>query len=133
MLYFNNKNLNELFDEFVGNTKNAFEGALLDSDIIENDEAYLVSINMPGVSKENVNMDFKDNTLYIDVKKDDTKKEKDLKYVLKERCEVYGKRSFTLGDVESENIKAKLDNGVLNVILPKKVKTKEEKKFITIE
>lgn len=133
MLYFNNKNLSDLFDDFVSGAKNAYEGALIEADVMENDKAYLVSVNLPGVAKENVSIDFKDGTLSLDVKKDDEKKEENTKYVIRERSNVYGKRSFYLGECQSEGIKAKLENGVLNVVIPKKVETQSEAQSISIE
>lgn len=133
MLYFNNKNLNELFDGFQSAAKNAYEGALIEADVTENDKAYLVSVNLPGVAKENVGIDFKDGTIYINVKKEDAKKDKDEKYLIHERNTVYGKRSFYLGECESESIKAKLENGVLNVVVPKKELKENESQSINIE
>ncbi len=93
----------------------------------EGEFAYHIEADLPGVKKEDISVETKDNVLTISGErkhKDEVKKED---YYKLESS--YGKfvRSFTLPDgVDSENINASCENGVLEVVIPKL--TKEEKK-----
>lgn len=91
-------------------------------DVKEDDKAYVVHAEMPGVNKEDIHVNVEGNTVSIaaEVKKETEQKEGE-KVIHSERY--YGKvfRSFTLGqDVDEANAKAKFDNGVLELTLPKK-------------
>lgn len=91
-------------------------------DVKEDDKAYTVHAEMPGVKKEDIHVSVEGNTVSItaEVKKETEQKEGE-KVIHSERY--YGKvyRSFTLGqDVDDANSKAKFDNGVLELTLPKK-------------
>ncbi len=92
----------------------------------EDEKGYYVEADLPGVKKEDIHLDIKDNVLTISGErktKDEVKKEDYYKVET-----TYGKfeRSFTLpDDVDVDNIEAKSENGALEVTLPKK---KEEVK-----
>lgn len=96
--------------------------------------AYHVEVDLPGVKKEDISVDVKDNVLTISGErkhKEEIKKED--YYKLESN---YGKfqRSFTLPkNADSENISASCDNGVLEVTIPKLGEEKEEKKKIDIK
>lgn len=94
-------------------------------DVKEDDKAYTVHAEMPGVKKEDIHVNVEGNTVSItaEVKKETERKEGE-KVIHSERY--YGKvyRSFSLGqDVDDANAKAKFDNGVLELVLPKKAAT----------
>jgi HSP20 family protein len=99
----------------------------------EGEFAYHVEADLPGVKKEDINVDTKDNVLTISGERNHKEEvTKDDYYKLESS---YGKfqRSFTLPDgVDSENIKASCENGVLEVTIPK-LTTKEDKKKIEVE
>ncbi|PLY14238.1 Hsp20/alpha crystallin family protein [Sulfurimonas sp. CVO] len=86
----------------------------------EGKEAYHIDVDLPGVKKEDINVDVKDNILIISGKRE-TKSEikKDEYYKIESS---YGKfqRSFTLPEkVDLENISASCEDGVLEVVIPK--------------
>jgi HSP20 family protein len=86
----------------------------------EGKEAYYIDVDLPGVKKEDINVDVKDNILIISGKRE-TKSEikKDEYYKIESS---YGKfqRSFTLPEkVDLENISASCEDGVLEVVIPK--------------
>ena len=89
---------------------------------------------MPGVSKENISIDYENGYVTIAAKTNKSKDEKDKEgnYIRRERYSGFYSRSYYVGDVDRESIKAKLDNGVLSIVVPK-VKAEEQKKAITIE
>lgn len=90
-------------------------------DIVENDNGYVVSAELPGVQKNEIDIDIKDNTLTISGEKKFEKKEEKDNYLRVERS--YGKfqRSLYLDqNVDREKISAKYKDGILQVTLPKK-------------
>lgn len=90
-------------------------------DIYETKDSYMVSADVPGIKKEDIDIDFKDNILTVrGEKKFEEKSDKD-NYVRVERK--YGKfvRSFSLSDnVEAGKIKASYKDGVLEIKIPKR-------------
>lgn len=127
----NNNNYLNMFDDF----NNFFENALskeMKTNIEETNDGYNLSCEMPGVKKEDIKINFEDGTFTILVNKKENKEEKK-NYIVKERCMTSLKRSFYLDDVEPSSIKAKLDNGILNVTMKKLEEKKNPKKIIEIE
>lgn len=122
---------NDLFADFVSNDFfNSFENyGGFKADIKETKDGYLVDAELPGVDKKDISIEYKNNILTISAKKSEKKNEKNEDYIRKER--VYGdfKRSFNVENVKEELIKAKFENGVLNIELPKEDKNDESYKI----
>ena len=110
--------------------------SLMNTDIKENDNDYELTMNLPGVKKEDVTAELKDGYLTIHATSNQNKDEKDEdgKYIRRERYAGNLSRSFYIGEgVKQEDIKAAFKNGILSITVPKEDKTaKEEKKYITI-
>lgn len=91
-------------------------------DVKEEDKAYVVQAEIPGVTKEDINVTIDGNQVAISAEVKRQKEEKQgEKLVRSERY--YGKvyRAFTLAqDVDEAGAQAKYDNGVLELRLPKK-------------
>ena len=77
--------------------------------------------------------DFDDNTLTIEINQENEKDNSDKSYIRKERSSFSMSRSYYLENGTEEGIKAKLDNGVLNIVIPKTNKPAQNKKLISIE
>ena len=97
-----------------------------------------MSMNLPGFKKEDVKGELKDGYLTITASTDNEESEKDDKgrFIRRERYSGTCSRSFYVGqDVTQEEIRAKFENGVLRLEIPKKeAKPVEEKsRFISIE
>lgn len=98
-------------------------------DIFETPDSYILDADMPGVSKENLEITLDNNTLTISGKVDQTK---GIKFEYQEFELNNYKRSFVVNeDVSTGKIEAKLENGVLNLVIPKSEKTKPRKIEIT--
>lgn len=102
-----------------------FEDVALPSDIridvTENDKEFLVSADLPGAKKEDVHVSVDGNYVSItaEVKKDEEKKEG--RSVIKETYRGTMSRGFTLAsDIDEKAASAKMENGVLNLTLPKR-------------
>ena len=133
----------DLFDDFFAfpKTKRRELPAmpqLMHTDIRESDDGFEISMNLPGYKKENVSAELKDGYLTIKAETSSENEEKDdkFKYVRKERYVGSCSRAFYVGeDITEEDIKARFEDGVLKLQIPKKEAKPavEEKKFIPIE
>ena len=103
-------------------------------DVSENEGAYLVKAELPGVAREDLDVTIKDGVLAINAeRKKEKKDEKDGRVIREERY--YGKfvRSLRLGsDVDESGIEAHYEDGVLNLSLPKAVEVKPRKVDVKI-
>lgn len=111
--------------------------ALMKTDLKENNGNYEISMDLPGVKKENVKIELEDGYMSItacsgsDIEENDSEHN----YIKRERYRGEYKRSFFVGEnIEKEDIKAKFENGVLYITFPKKDPKKlENDKIIEIE
>ncbi|MBR6164491.1 MAG: Hsp20/alpha crystallin family protein [Clostridia bacterium] len=109
---------------------------MMKTDVKETDEGYEVDVDLPGFKKEEIRLELENGTLTISTQKTlENKEEKQGKVLRQERCSGSMSRSFYVGDyVTEEDIKAKYENGVLSLAIPKKEAPKApEKKTICIE
>jgi len=127
-----NNNYLSLFDEFDDFFTDKL-GKDMKTNILENDDNYTVTSEIPGVSKENIKIDVADNNLTIGVNKKNTNKDEKKNYLVKEISETSLSRSFYLDDMDENNITAKMDNGILTITVGKIKEVKPQTKRITIE
>lgn len=101
-------------------------------DIYEKGGDYHIEMDVPGFSKDEIKIEAKKDYLTITAEKSNEESEEDKNYIHRERS--YGKyeRSFYLHDLDSENINAEFNNGVLKITVPKKAES-EDKKYIEIK
>ncbi len=95
------------------------------TDVREQEDQYLVEVDLPGFKKENIQLELKDGYLTITAAKGLDKDTKDAKgtIVRQERYAGTMQRSFYVGDaLKPEEIKAKFEDGVLTLEVPKKDK-----------
>jgi len=96
-------------------------------DILENVNALIVLSDMPGVDSKNVDIDLRDNQLTITGKIDPVEKEGEVSLYREFNWGNY-LRQFTLSEVvDQSKITAKMENGVLRLVLPKVEKAKPQK------
>lgn len=88
------------------------------ADVYESSEAYQVIAELPGYSKDNIDIQFDEKTLTISVKNTSTITQNQDNYLIKERNSNNQNRQFIFKNVDESNIKATLNNGILNVTLP---------------
>lgn len=136
----------DLFDAFFEDfarpaIKPAKQAAALDvmkTDVKESENGYELSMELPGYKKEDISAELKEGTLIISAVKSSETEEKDKndKFIRKERYYGNLSRSFYVGEnVEETDIKAKFEDGVLTLVVPKKEAKPavEERKLIAIE
>jgi len=94
-------------------------------DVSETEKEIIVRADLPGFSKDEVSVNATENTLTIEAKHKEEKKEKGEKYYTVERKFGSFRRVISLPvEVEPEKARARMKDGVLEVILPKKEKKK---------
>jgi len=103
-------------------------------DIDETEDGYMLMAEIPGFTKEEINVSLHDGQLVIKAEhKEESEKKQNGGNVLKERR--YGSfyRSLNFGqNIKEEEISAKYENGVLEMEIPKMAKTTQEAKNITV-
>ena len=133
----------DLFDDFA-RPMNVIHYATptpsaMKTDVKETDAGYELDIDLPGYKKEDVKAELKDGYMTISAEKkseNDEKDDKSGKYLRRERCYGSCSRSFYVGEeVTEEDIKAKFEDGILKISVPKKEPEPavEQTKTIAIE
>ena len=110
---------------------------MMKTDIRETDDSYEVDIDLPGFKKDEISATLEDGYLTISAAKglDKDEKDKEGKYIRQERYAGAMSRSFYVGNaITQEDIKAKYENGILKLTVPKKQPEAVQKnKYIAIE
>ena len=116
----------DMFDVFEPASKG------MNCDIYEQNGVYHVEMDVPGYKKDEISIECHKGTLTIKAKKEFKKDEHEgKKYLRRERRFNSIERSFYLGDIDDEKIKANFTDGTLKITVP--AKAEESKKTITIE
>ena len=110
---------------------------MMKTDIREHDDGYEIDIDLPGFKKDEINVELDDGYLTISAEKslDKDEEKKHGRYIRRERYAGALQRSFYVGDaLTQEDIKAKFEDGILKLSIPKKdPQVVETKKHIAIE
>ncbi|SHI95679.1 heat shock protein Hsp18 [Lutispora thermophila] len=102
-------------------------------DLKETEDKYLVEADLPGVKKENIDIEYDNGNLTISAKRDEVLEDKKENYVRRERHYGELKRSLYIKNVDENNISASFNDGVLKVTLPKLEKGDDRRKRINIQ
>lgn len=103
------------------------------TDVRETKNDYIVEAELPGLSKENIEIKTANDVLTISAKyQRDESEEKD-GYLRRERRSGSFSRSFDISGIDQNNIKAKYEDGLLYISLPKAAKPKDTSRNITID
>ncbi len=126
----------DVFDGFFPK-ETVYNNSVMKTDVYEKDGYYTFDIELPGYAKEDVQMELIDGYLNIKATHNVSNEEKDAKGNLIRSERRFGScsRSFYVGEnIKAEDVKAKFDNGILNIVLPsKEQKSIETKQTVTIE
>jgi HSP20 family molecular chaperone IbpA len=127
----------DMFDELADTAFSAHSvNGIMQTDIRENETCYELSIDLPGVKKENISVELKDNCLVVSASVGPNEDDGNWRYLRRERFVGSLRRSFYVGDqVQQENIHAKFENGTLTLTIPKVIEVPqvEQKNLIAIE
>ena len=114
---FNNYLMEEVVDNTIPNN--------MQCDVYEKDNNYVIELDVPGYSKENLKVEYSNGYISVIGTKDEKQEHTERKYIRKER--IYGlyKRDFYVGKINYEKIDAKYKDGVLVIVIPKSDGRKE--------
>ena len=110
-------------------------------DVSEKKDSYVLEMELPGYTENDVELDLKDRVLTISSKLKDAKKaEKEEKkeaaesvYLIKERRNTTFSRSFTMPeDIDQEKVTAAFKNGLLTVVIPRKAEAQTKRIMISV-
>ncbi len=116
--------LDDFFDDFGKVKMNDMK-----CDVYDDGDNYVVEVDVPGYSKEDIDIDVDKGYLTIAANKSVENDDENKNYIRKER--VYGsvKRQFYVGDIDENAVKASFNDGVLKVVVPKKEEIASKKKI----
>lgn len=101
------------------------------ADVLENDDAFMIKVELPGLDKDQINVDVKENILTIKGERTDENEVKNDKVYQRERFQGKFQRAFSLpSTVEADKIEAEFVDGLLKITIPKA--PKEKPKQITV-
>lgn len=125
-------NFYDMIDNFFSSNWPYGRSFMTDSfrlDVKENDNEYLVEAELPGVKKDEIKLEYNHGRITISVDRDEEIIEEKENYLHQERRKSSMSRSIYLADAKDKDIKAKLDNGVLKIIVPKKDSLKRSRRI----
>ena len=119
--------LDDFFEDFVTHKDNS----MMKCDIYEKDGNYNIEVDLPGFDKKDIKLECKNGYLSITAKREKLEESNSKNYIKKERS--YGEytRTFYLGEIDTNSIEAKFNNGTLCITVPKEEK-QENKTIIEI-
>jgi HSP20 family protein len=125
--------LDQLLNDFQGSpSKDASVHAPVN--ITDTPNAYQLELSVPGRNKEDFKLNIENGLLTISYEKKDEEKQEGVKSIRREFSFGSFKRSFTLDkNVDTENISAKYENGILSIGLPKKAEVKPAVQQISVQ
>ncbi|MFW6287420.1 MAG: Hsp20/alpha crystallin family protein [bacterium] len=113
------------FEEFVNNFFDNFptvsNGSLTQfkTDVKETENEYIVQAELPGMSKDDISIELNEDYLIISAENNEVIEEEKDNYIRKERHIGKYQRSFYVKDINTEEIDAKYEDGILEIKLPK--------------
>lgn len=118
-----NNRMDRFFDSFFGNAFNglgSFGGGR--TDIVDKGKNYVLQAEMPGFDKGDISIDINDDILTIKAEHKSQNEEKNDKGEFIRRERSYGSyvRSFNVSGVNTDQISASYNNGILELVMPKK-------------
>jgi HSP20 family protein len=123
-----NRLFNTLFDAPTGSTGNFPQRWVPAMDLIETDHEYVLKADLPGVSEEDVAIEFENNVLTVSGERKSEHEERKDGYRRIERSSGRFSRSLTLPDgVDPSAVGATFDKGVLEIRIPKPEQRKPQK------
>jgi HSP20 family protein len=131
--------INRLFEDAFPRSADGEEGLSVCAwrpavDIFETEDGVVVQVDLPGVKKEDVSVEVKNNLLVIEGLRQVEAPVSDDRYFRRERSCGSFQRSFALRDtVAPDSIKASFKNGVLTVLIPRPAEEKPKKISVSID
>ncbi len=132
------REMDELEKQFFGSPFEFFDNSAMDAfktDIKDEGDHYELEADLPGFDKKDIKLDVNGDVLTVSAERHSEHEEKDKKgkYVRCERSYGSYSRQFDLSGVKADEIKAKYEDGVLKLTMPKKTETLPKAHRLEIE
>ncbi|MDY3927797.1 MAG: Hsp20/alpha crystallin family protein [Clostridia bacterium] len=132
------KTMDEFEKQLFESPFSFFNGSVIDefkTDIKDEGDHYELEADLPGFDKNDIKIDINGDVMTLSAERHSEHEENDKKdkYVRCERSYGYYSRDFDLSNVKADEIKAKYENGVLKLVLPKKHETISKSRRLEIE
>jgi HSP20 family protein len=134
------RSFNNLFEDFFNELPAVWGNAYSQSgnnppvNIVETADAYHLELSAPGRNKEDFKINIENGMLTIGFEKKDETPREDIRTVRREFTYQSFKRSFSLDDkIDTTQVQAKYENGLLKLLLPKKAELKESAKIVAVQ
>jgi HSP20 family protein len=127
--------MSQQFDRspWMANQERMFGGGSISIDLADQDDEFVVTADLPGFEKENINVQCTENQVTIRAEQESESESEEGNYLRRERSNRQMQRSVSLPEpVDAEGVSAKFQNGVLTVTLPK-IEPSESGRNIDIE
>jgi len=128
------RNFDSMFPEFIRDEEECMNKFAMPVELHEHDADYCVNAELPGVKKEDLDIDIDKNYITINAKKEEEKEESDKHYKKSEFH--YGEFSRTVyfpNEIDTDKTTAKLEHGILKIKAPKIQAEKDKTKKLTVE
>ena len=127
------RNLDGFFPEFIAGGEE-LDKLTIPVELKEKEHEYDVKAELPGVKKENLDIDIDKNYITINAKKEEEKEENNNHYKKSEfRYGEFSRSVYFPAEIDVEKTKAKLEHGILKITAPKLVAKKDDTKKLTVE
>lgn len=118
--------VDRFFNESVSRSGGSAYSFIPKADIIENEKGFEIEVMMPGMNKEDIKIELKDNQLTVSGERKFLKEKNKDRFSSVETAYGTFSRTFSLPEnVDTEKIEAKYNNGILGLVVPK-----DEKKHV---
>lgn len=123
----------DLFDESFGRARVSASNRYPAADVLESKDAYLIRAELPGMKKEDINVEVKDGALSISGERKAEQPAEGVEYRHVERLAAKFRRSFSLPEtVKHDGIEAAYKDGVLEIRVPKAEEAKPRQIEISV-
>jgi len=122
---------NMLDDFFTGSWPNprSLAGDTFKLDIQEDDKAYKIEVEVPGIKKEDIDLTMDEGRMTLSVKKEEVSDHENKRYLHRERKFSQMTRSIVLADAVDDGVEAKLEDGLLTLMVAKKEEVASSKRI----
>lgn len=121
-----------LWNSFFNNVREHSEIGFR-TDVKEMDDKYIIDAELPGMNKDDIEVEMQDNYLTITANNENYEEEESEGYIRRERRKGSYRRSFYIENIKEDEVEAEYNNGILEIKLPKKEETVTKKKTIDIK
>lgn len=119
----------DLFDRFFNTKEQAPSLMKLRVDLEDKGDHYELTADLPGFSKEDVEISINDKIMTIHAEKSESSESREKNYICRERRSGSFSRSFDISGIDADAISGSFKDGVLTVLMPKKVDEKKNRRI----